>query len=202
MSTVAEKKLSKRIKILDAAYGLFSDNSVNATAIDEVVKLAGVAKGTFYLYFKDKYDLLDQIIIYKSLGVLAEVAKALESERKAREMSLAEQITFIIDSLIGQVSANRKLAAFISHDIPACIRTLEMSDNPTLVCEKQRLLGECERCGMTAAQARTAIYAVTDMSLSVYFDTVCSKLPCRLEDVMQIVHNLINKTFSGGERID
>ena len=38
MSTVVENKKAKRLRILEAAFGLFTDKSVYATAIDEVVK--------------------------------------------------------------------------------------------------------------------------------------------------------------------
>ena len=60
------QKSAKRIRMIEEAYNLFVSKGVHATAIDEVVKKAGVAKGTFYLYFHDKYDLLDQIVLYKS----------------------------------------------------------------------------------------------------------------------------------------
>ena len=50
MPSVEENKLKKRNKILEAAYNLFAKNGINTTPIDEVVKCAGVAKGTFYLY--------------------------------------------------------------------------------------------------------------------------------------------------------
>ena len=61
-----EKKLEKKQKILETAYNLFMTKTVGATAVDDVVKAAGIARGTFYLYFKDKYDLMDRIIAHKN----------------------------------------------------------------------------------------------------------------------------------------
>ena len=72
MPTAAENKHLKQLRILDAATHLFLDRSVSDTAIDDVVKLAGVAKGTFYLYFRDKYDLLDQIVIRRTAALFTE----------------------------------------------------------------------------------------------------------------------------------
>ena len=70
MSKITEKQQSKRTNILDAAYELFIEKSFKNTSIDDVVKKAGIAKGTFYLYFKDKHDLMDRIIIRKGALVL------------------------------------------------------------------------------------------------------------------------------------
>ena len=36
------------------------------TSISDIVDNAGVAKGTFYLYFKDKYDIRNKLIAHKS----------------------------------------------------------------------------------------------------------------------------------------
>ena len=44
-----KKKLEKRIKILETAFSLFKQKSVGSTAIDDVVKATGIARGTFYL---------------------------------------------------------------------------------------------------------------------------------------------------------
>jgi AcrR family transcriptional regulator len=43
---------------MDAAEGLFIKNGVAATSIDDIVALADVAKGTFYLHFASKDRLL------------------------------------------------------------------------------------------------------------------------------------------------
>lgn len=57
MRKVDHNKQQKRESLLDSAFSLFIDNGFNKTSIADIVKNAGVAKGTFYLYFKDKYDI-------------------------------------------------------------------------------------------------------------------------------------------------
>jgi AcrR family transcriptional regulator len=48
----------RRDELMDAAEGLFIKNGVAATSIDDIVALADVAKGTFYLHFASKDALL------------------------------------------------------------------------------------------------------------------------------------------------
>ena len=54
MAALQEKKLEKKRKILENAYQLFKSKNIYNTAIDDIVKASGIARGTFYLYFKDK----------------------------------------------------------------------------------------------------------------------------------------------------
>jgi TetR/AcrR family transcriptional repressor of nem operon len=48
---------SARQKIMDAAQQLMTGRGYSATTVDEIVKLAGVAKGSFYHAFKSKEEL-------------------------------------------------------------------------------------------------------------------------------------------------
>ena len=52
--------------LLDAAYKLFTTQGVNKTSVSEISKESGIAKGTFYLYFKDKYDIRNKLISHES----------------------------------------------------------------------------------------------------------------------------------------
>ena len=61
MGRVEENKNEKKTRRSFAtAYELFTTKGINSTAISDIVEKAGVAKGTFYLYFKDKYDIKNQ----------------------------------------------------------------------------------------------------------------------------------------------
>jgi AcrR family transcriptional regulator len=45
---VFENKKKKMSRLYDAAYELFTSKGVHATVVDEIVRRAGMAKGTFY----------------------------------------------------------------------------------------------------------------------------------------------------------
>lgn len=54
----SDPKVRKRMRILEAATALFIEQGYRKTSVDEVADKAGVAKGTVYLYFKGKIDLI------------------------------------------------------------------------------------------------------------------------------------------------
>ena len=65
MGRVEENKKKKKEALFRTAYELFTTKGINSTAISDIVEKAGVAKGTFYLYFKDKYDIKNKLIAHK-----------------------------------------------------------------------------------------------------------------------------------------
>lgn len=51
----------RRAEILAAANTLFQTQGYVLTSVDAIVRKAGIAKGTFYYYFKSKEDVLDDL---------------------------------------------------------------------------------------------------------------------------------------------
>ncbi|MGY3489280.1 AcrR family transcriptional regulator [Bradyrhizobium sp. USDA 4011] len=58
----AEKSAERRAAIIEAAMDEFIARGFAATRLDDVAKRAGVAKGTLYLYFKDKETMFEELI--------------------------------------------------------------------------------------------------------------------------------------------
>ena len=54
MGKAETNKKRKKNALFQTAYELFTDKGFAKTTISDIVNKAGLAKGTFYLYFKDK----------------------------------------------------------------------------------------------------------------------------------------------------
>ena len=91
------KKAHKYDRILDAAYQLFAEQGYDEVSIQEIVTRAGVAKGTFYLYFRDKEELKDRVIARKSNEIFQRALNALHQTDIAE---FETQIIFIIDYVV------------------------------------------------------------------------------------------------------
>ena len=61
MTKRQENALKTRQKIIDAAKALLSKNVFDDLNVDEITRACGVAKGTFYTYFKHKEDVVFEI---------------------------------------------------------------------------------------------------------------------------------------------
>ncbi len=71
MSTTAEQERrleerqddsAKRRQILDGARRTFLANGFDAASMNEIARVAGVSKGTLYVYFKNKEELFEAIV--------------------------------------------------------------------------------------------------------------------------------------------
>lgn len=59
---IQSRTLKTRAKLVDAAKSVIADVGYEALRVEEVVRRAGVAKGTFFAHFKDKDALMDQLL--------------------------------------------------------------------------------------------------------------------------------------------
>ncbi|WP_342752490.1 TetR/AcrR family transcriptional regulator [Desulfacinum hydrothermale] len=78
------KNSDKRRRILDAAVSVFAEKGFFQSKVSEIARMAGVADGTIYLYFKNKDDLLISIFEEKMQEINVTFRRALEEEKDAR----------------------------------------------------------------------------------------------------------------------
>ena len=83
MGKVEANKFKKLNTILDSAFDLFTNQGVENTSIADIAKHAGVAKGTFYLYFQDKHELRNRLIYHKSSKLFKEAADENASKKSS-----------------------------------------------------------------------------------------------------------------------
>lgn len=105
---------SKENRLLANAFKLFTEKGIKDTSIQEIVDNANVAKGTFYLYFKDKYEIRDVLITKKSEKLFSD---ALASLRKNYISNFSDQIIYVINYVIDELTKNQILLKFISKNL-------------------------------------------------------------------------------------
>ena len=66
MGKLELNKKKKKDALFNTAFELFTTKGLTKTTISDIVNQAGVAKGTFYLYFKDKYDIRNKLVSHKT----------------------------------------------------------------------------------------------------------------------------------------
>lgn len=114
MGKIDLNKKKKREALLNTAFELFTTQGIHKTTINSIVETAGVAKGTFYLYFKDKYDIRNKLIAHKAALIFSAADEALA---KTGLTELEDRIIFLVDHILGQFNADKSLLHFISKNL-------------------------------------------------------------------------------------
>lgn len=114
MGKIDENKKKKKEALFNTAYELFTTKGITSTTISDIVEKAKVAKGTFYLYFTNKYDIKNKLVVHKTQELFDAAGAALEKEQIH---GLEDQMIFLIDHLINSLKDDRALLNFISKDL-------------------------------------------------------------------------------------
>ena len=59
---VSKPHEERKNEILDVSEKLFINNGYDKTSVNQILEKVGIAKGTFYYYFKSKEEVMDSII--------------------------------------------------------------------------------------------------------------------------------------------
>jgi len=89
-------RTARRSELAAAAAGIFAERGVANTAVSDIVKAAGVAQGTFYLYFESKDDVVLAVVDGIAQQLIAQIRAAVDAAGStAVEKFLALRDVFI-----------------------------------------------------------------------------------------------------------
>lgn len=103
--------LSRKREILEAAQKVFAQKGFHQATIDEIAKEAELAKGTIYLYFKNKRELFYSLVEEKTEYLM----NLLQKEVK-REENAVEKLSAIIRHQLEFYEANRDFFKIITSE--------------------------------------------------------------------------------------
>jgi len=85
-------------EILDAARRLLEQRGLEAMTMEEIAAVAGVAKGTLYLYFQNKDDLIQALITQVGENMIRDVEASLEGPGTPPE-KLTRMVSVLLEYL-------------------------------------------------------------------------------------------------------
>lgn len=87
---------TRRGELIDAAQKVFADKGFERTAVSDIVKQAGVAQGTFYLYFKTKHDVVNALVD----RMIEQVVAGLDRTVMQPDMGAVQRFRSLFDSFL------------------------------------------------------------------------------------------------------
>jgi AcrR family transcriptional regulator len=111
-----ETREVRRAQILEAATRVFAEHGYHGTCVSDLVSAAGVARGTFYLYFESK----DQIFLALLDGLLVDLRSNVHGVDLAPGAApMLAQLQGIVSRILRAVVENRALTRIIFREAVA-----------------------------------------------------------------------------------
>lgn len=190
---VAQKKQKKESDLIHAAFKLFLIKGAENTSIDDIVKKAGVAKGTFYLYFKDKNELIDKIIINSAGDIILKVYK---DQIQKNYPTFEELVISVLDNIIERLRHNPALLSLIHRNVTWTLykkAMLKESGESLLDLLKKDEARYSRNKGVSDEEFEKRMFILLEMTISVAYTTIIRNEPCGIDSLKTTLYSMIRK---------
>ena len=162
MGKVDDNKKQKKHTLLRAAFQSFTEKGFSKTTVADIVDRAGLAKGTFYLYFKDKFDLRDKLIAYKATQLFNDAHLELD---KANVPTFEDEVLFMTDYIIGRFMTDEPLIQFVAKNLSWGIFQAEVSNGASVLPQAffDHYLESLERYHVNCTSPSLMLYTIIEL---------------------------------------
>ena len=191
MGKLELNKKKKKNALYNTAFELFTTKGLAKTTISDIVERAGVAKGTFYLYFKDKYDIRNKLISHKAGELFYEAHEALG---KTGITDFKEQLHFLIDNILDRLEKENSLLGFISKNLSWGVFKAafqEQADEEDYQFY-QAYLNLLQKSDITYHSPELLLFTIIELVSSTSYSCILYSQPVCLSDYRPYLHKTID----------
>lgn len=200
-SKVLQNKEEKKEKILAAAFSLFTRKDINNVTVAEIAKEAGIAKGTFYLYFKDKIDLQNFLITLEAQKLFEKASKDLI---QTGITNFEDSVLFLIAMVLKQLEDSVWLLNFIRHNLSMGVFSSYITssfENDTHSLQKL-FRQRASEAGYHYENPDATLFMIIDLASTTCFDTLIDHRPMSYEEFKPHLFEAIRAILRTGKPAD
>ena len=172
-------KEGKENRLLNTAFRLFTEKGIKETSIQEIVDNASVAKGTFYLYFRDKYEIRD----------------------------ISDSIIYIINYVIDELTKNPLLLKFISKNLSwgvynkAVLNIYDKTGNDTKneLTLHDLFINGIKENNIKLSNPDVTLFMIIELVGSTCFNSILYKEPLPIEEYKPYLYKAIRNLIKSEE---
>lgn len=184
-SKVEENKQIKRDKLLSSAYTLFIKKGLHETTINDITNYADVAKGTFYLYFKDKWDIYHYVVIEKTRLLFDEAIIYSDNS------NFENKIISITDYIINSLENNKELMILIGNNLSLGLYNNKYNNEE--YATKEMLINDLKVFNKRIKNPDIVLYMIIELIGSTCYNSIINGIPLEIKDYKEYLYNQIRK---------
>ena len=191
MGKVDTNKQQKENSLLKTAYEFFTTKGFSKTSISDIVGKAGVAKGTFYLYFKDKYDIRNKLVSHQSSLLFKNAIEMLGEN--VNELSFEDKMVKLVDCIVNQLNSNQSLLTFISKNLSwgffkSALTSPSSNDDVDFSEVYYNMIKEAP---YDLKDPEIMLFMIIELVSSTCYSTILYNEPCSLENLKPYLFSTI-----------
>lgn len=194
-NVILHKKLEKRKKLLDSSYELFVEKGISNVSIAEICQKAGIAKGTFYLYFTSKEDIARALNRRISFTLMQ---KAYDEVNRNRKDTFADNVITMANFIIDYFHADTETLKMMRKDFifPLTVDDFDNSTNPLMISLRQEISDYAGVSGYSNHEILFRLYSLLSMIAGICHSVIIDHFPdTDIDDLKPVLFDMIRKAI-------
>lgn len=192
MGKVDINKKQKKNALLQTAFDLFRDKGFAKTTISDIVSDAGLAKGTFYLYFKDKWQIHEEVIIDKSKKLFSD---AIEYTNKKKLDNFPDKLISVIDYIIDKLSSSKDLIKLINKNLSLGLYNKDLIEiiNAEYKDLKTIFIDEINKYSKKVDNPDVTLFMIIELVGSTCYNSILNNEPLPIKEFKPYLYTQVRK---------
>ena len=192
---VSDSLVGKKEKIMQAALKVFKKKGPDKASVREIMAESGFGLGTFYLYYTDKNDLKEKIVLDKAMDIIIKAEENCEGEDPV------ERYISFVDYIIDYLIANPFELNLLSNNITWALYTKIEHDERLTEADStlQFILNKYENLFSKSYSQSQQLYILAmtfDIMMSTCKSALMEDSTLSIDEMKPVLFAVIKKIFN------
>lgn len=189
----------KKADIMEAALKIFKEKGPDKASVREIMAEAGYGLGTFYLYYTDKNDLEEKIVLNKAMDII------IKAEENCEGKDPVERYISFVDYIIDYLIANPFELELLSSNITWALYTKIEHDERLTEADStlQFILNKYENLFSKSYSQSQQLYILAmtfDIMMSTCKSALMEDSTLSINEMKPVLFAVIRKIFNRQEK--
>ncbi|WP_262121232.1 TetR/AcrR family transcriptional regulator [Anaerococcus sp. Marseille-Q5996] len=192
---VSDSLVGKKEKIMESALKVFKKKGPDKASVREIMSESGFGLGTFYLYYTDKNDLKEKIVLDKAMDIIIKAEENCEGEDPV------ERYISFVDYIIDYLIANPFELDLLSNNITWALYTKIEHDERLTEADStlQFILNKYENLFSKSYSQSQQLYILAmtfDIMMSTCKSALMEDSTLSIDEMKPVLFAVIRKIFN------
>jgi len=196
MGKIEQNKADKRKRLLESLNESIIKRGIADTSIDEICDQAGIAKGTFYLYYRNKEALVRELTLQRSRQLLQEAFDS-TSGPASSSAGFVERVISMAGFMIDRMDQDHDLLKVVRRDFtwPITAEDFLHSDDPLINSIHQAVQEYSQKSSQDSAAVFLKLFSLLNMIATSAYSSIIDGFPTDIGHLKPYLFEIIRSSL-------